>query len=389
MNIYIKIFIALIIIFLLFIFIFSKNKFTNLKKLNNKYIGLKYHKLEKIKENYQIIGVFNMPKYDINTPNSFNWTNVKDHIYYKNISGNFIYPIQNQHSPVFCGSCWIINSLDSIATHFNISTKLQNDNKILSQYQFSTQEVLNWFTKNKNKNCYTGGSAYEIGLYSLSYGLNYESNNVYTSKSSKFSSLNTYFGAPPGGCKVWHGNPKILSYNKNNYKNDGLICELNTEKIHITGFIHINKYNEKLIKKLIYLKGSIITAINCDPLLNYKSGIIGYNTILNIPKSETNHVITIIGWDKIDSIFYWICKNSWGNFWGENGFFRIIANKNYLNVEEKMYMMESNIYNNNLLFDQINNPSTTILNNFKNKKSSSSSSSGSGSGLGCGSDDEC
>lgn len=33
------------------------------------------------------------------------------------------------------------------------------------------------------------------------------------------------------------------------------------------------------------------------------------------------HCITLIGWDDADES--WICKNSWGIFWGEDGFFRI------------------------------------------------------------------
>ncbi len=36
---------------------------------------------------------------------------------------------------------------------------------------------------------------------------------------------------------------------------------------------------------------------------------------------EGGHAVCIVGYDKINR--YWICKNSWGKGWGENGFFRI------------------------------------------------------------------
>jgi len=36
---------------------------------------------------------------------------------------------------------------------------------------------------------------------------------------------------------------------------------------------------------------------------------------------ETNHIVAIVGYD--DSLSCWICKNSWGDDWGEDGWFRI------------------------------------------------------------------
>jgi len=35
------------------------------------------------------------------------------------------------------------------------------------------------------------------------------------------------------------------------------------------------------------------------------------------------HLITIIGWKKINSINYWVCANSWGNWNGDNGLYYI------------------------------------------------------------------
>ena len=36
---------------------------------------------------------------------------------------------------------------------------------------------------------------------------------------------------------------------------------------------------------------------------------------------EGGHAVTMVGWNDADSC--WICKNSWGSNWGENGYFRI------------------------------------------------------------------
>jgi cathepsin B len=35
------------------------------------------------------------------------------------------------------------------------------------------------------------------------------------------------------------------------------------------------------------------------------------------------HAVKIVGWGVEDGTNYWICANSWGDAWGENGFFRI------------------------------------------------------------------
>ncbi|MCK4447828.1 MAG: hypothetical protein KAW56_12205, partial [Candidatus Marinimicrobia bacterium] len=52
----------------------------------------------------------------------------------------------------------------------------------------------------------------------------------------------------------------------------------------------------------------------------YDSGIYEY-TPRPDEEPEGGHAILIVGWDNDQE--YWICKNSWGANWGENGYFRI------------------------------------------------------------------
>jgi len=49
----------------------------------------------------------------------------------------------------------------------------------------------------------------------------------------------------------------------------------------------------------------------------YHSGIYQHTT----GELEGGHMILIVGYDK--SASYWICKNSWGTNWGENGYFKM------------------------------------------------------------------
>jgi len=50
---------------------------------------------------------------------------------------------------------------------------------------------------------------------------------------------------------------------------------------------------------------------------------------------EANHEISIVGYGMSeDKVPYWIGRNSWGTYWGEEGWFRIRMHQNNARVEE-------------------------------------------------------
>jgi cathepsin X len=70
--------------------------------------------------------------------------------------------------------------------------------------------------------------------------------------------------------------------------------------------------------KEIFARGPIACGIDATFLLNHEQGVI---------KTEgegIDHVISVVGWgtDPVEG-FYWLVRNSWGEFWGEMGYVRV------------------------------------------------------------------
>ena len=38
---------------------------------------------------------------------------------------------------------------------------------------------------------------------------------------------------------------------------------------------------------------------------------------------EDDHEVVVVGWGTYEGIPYWIIKNSWGHWWGDNGYIKL------------------------------------------------------------------
>jgi len=83
------------------------------------------------------------------------------------------------------------------------------------------------------------------------------------------------------------------------------------------------------MKDNIYNNGAIVGLLNADKMQSYQKGII---TSANCP-AKTAHAIAIIGWGTEGSTPYWIVRNSWGAYWGESGYCRMVMNENACGIE--------------------------------------------------------
>ena len=99
----------------------------------------------------------------------------------------------------------------------------------------------------------------------------------------------------------------------------------------VTGFIKLGKsydvfscVDEELMKEFLYENGPLSIAFNAYCLQLYISGIIDLD-LEKCPISGINHAALLVGYgtDSSSGLDYWIVKNDWGKYWGENGYFRI------------------------------------------------------------------
>ena len=68
--------------------------------------------------------------------------------------------------------------------------------------------------------------------------------------------------------------------------------------------------------------------------LYYEKGIYKHTT----GEIEGKHAVTIVGYGEENGVKYWKVKNSWGNKWAENGYFRIIRGINNADFEQECYI---------------------------------------------------
>merc|ERR1711953_381343 len=77
--------------------------------------------------------------------------------------------------------------------------------------------------------------------------------------------------------------------------------------------------------KEIFTRGPVACSVDAGPILNYTGGIV--TTVSN----STDHSISVVGWgtDAKEGL-YWIVRNSWGGYWGEQGYFFVKSGALYL-----------------------------------------------------------
>ena len=197
-----------------------------------------------------------------------------------------IHPVRNQGQ---CGSCWAFAITGALSDRFCIKSPSHTIDVVLSP-----QMLVSCDSASVDQGC-NGGEGKNGMEYATTHGLVSEECYPYTSGVT----------TETGTCLVTAAcTDSSVSYKLYKCKDPG------------------PKSYEKndVIMQEIMDNGPVFCeyAVYAD-FKEYKSGIYYQSSkdLLGL------HDIKIIGWGVENGVNYWLCQNSWGADWGENGFFRI------------------------------------------------------------------
>eukprot|EP00747_Dinoflagellata_sp_TGD_P210890 gnl/TRDRNA2_/TRDRNA2_84116_c0_seq4.p1 gnl/TRDRNA2_/TRDRNA2_84116_c0~~gnl/TRDRNA2_/TRDRNA2_84116_c0_seq4.p1 ORF type:complete len:331 (-),score=56.18 gnl/TRDRNA2_/TRDRNA2_84116_c0_seq4:131-1123(-) len=231
-------------------------------------------------------------------PKAFNWCKHPD-------GKSYCTPMRNQHIPQYCGSCWAHGAVSALTDRIKIARKGMGPDR-----QLSVQHILNCGGVGS---CHGGSvdGAYQW-MHSISKtgtGIAYETENPYMACSSESTE-----GLCPAG--KWTCTPENIARTCSTFPPEGFCAGLD----HYPNAT-VDEYGSisgvDAIKKEIFNRGPVSCGVDANPLRTYTGGI--ETTIGN----SIDHVISIVGWGDDPKVGgYWIVRNSWGEYWGEMGFFR-------------------------------------------------------------------
>ncbi|AEB00299.1 cathepsin [Clostera anachoreta granulovirus] len=102
------------------------------------------------------------------------------------------------------------------------------------------------------------------------------------------------------------------------------VCKPKRLSSTISGCTRFVLQNENRLRELLVVNGPVSVAIDVIDVIDYKEGIAD----MCHNKNGLNHAVLLVGYGVDNDVPYWILKNSWGENWGENGFFRVQRNVN-------------------------------------------------------------
>ncbi|CAG9765400.1 unnamed protein product [Ceutorhynchus assimilis] len=184
-------------------------------------------------------------------------------------------PIKNQKD---CSSCWAFSAVGSLEGQYY--------KKYGNLISISEQNLIDCSTDGNNRGCNGGwiGNAFK-----------YLTNNQITAE-------NEY---------AYTGTQQMCNNNMGNFK------------ISIKGYQTIQP-DESQLQQAVATIGPISAALDASNLQFYAGGVYRDD---DCAVGRVNHGIVIVGYGTESGRDYWLIKNSWGNQWGEGGYFKLIRNK--------------------------------------------------------------
>eukprot|EP00827_Trimyema_finlayi_P002942 TRINITY_DN261_c0_g1_i14.p1 TRINITY_DN261_c0_g1~~TRINITY_DN261_c0_g1_i14.p1 ORF type:complete len:711 (-),score=357.79 TRINITY_DN261_c0_g1_i14:19-2013(-) len=264
-------------------------------------------------------------------PTNYDWRNIE--------GKNLVTLIKNQHIPQYCGACWTFGTTSALSDRIKIMRKAA-----FPDINLSPQVLLSCLTSDDKEVCSEpeacngckGGDPITVYQYINKKGLTDETCSLYQgwghSNGIKCSHLrpNEKTAVDMRCYNYWGFNQAVENIpNPTTYKLDKFYRV--TQELPSSPTKEQIEKNEQLMMNEIKANGPISCGIYADQLL---SAFTGSKVFIN-PSTSTalNHEISIIGWGVEGNTKYWLVRNSWGTYWGDQGFAKIVRGVNNIGIE--------------------------------------------------------
>ena len=231
-------------------------------------------------------------------PTTFSWGDVN--------GTNYLTKNLNQHIPQYCGSCWAHAAVSALADRIKIARKAKG-----IEIALSVQHIMN---------CGYAGSC-DGGSTGIAYmwikrhkdGVVFDTCQPYLACSSEKSDQTEGFCA--------HVDTTCSAMNTcrtcSTFTASGGVCRGVSHFPNATIAEHGTIIGEEAMMKEIYARGPIGCGIYAPAILDYHGGIASGKC------KGADHAISVVGWGETNGEKYWVVRNSWGEYWGERGFFKV------------------------------------------------------------------
>jgi len=230
-------------------------------------------------------------------PAEFDWRNVN--------GTNYITWDKNQHIPQYCGSCWAQGTTSALSDRISIMR-----GGVFPQINLAPQVLISCGVGSCD-----GGNPGFAYTYAHKNGIPDQTCQAYQSKNMKCGDLSVCETCAP----------------TNSSFTPGACTKVDNPTLYYVGDHGKVKGADKY-KAEIFARGPIGAGIDATAGLEaYTGGV--YSEVKTFTK--VNHEISIIGWGIDNGTEYWTVRNSWGTYWGENGYFRIQMHTDNLAIEHE------------------------------------------------------
>lgn len=185
-------------------------------------------------------------------------------------------PVKDQGD---CGSCWAFSTSGAMeGQHFRKTKKLVS---------LSEQNLIDCTSSGGNSGC-------NGGFMEIAFNYVKENNGIDTEQSYPYEGRD-------GECRF-------------NASNVGAM---------VTGMVSVPVSEDKL-KEAVALVGPVSVSMDSSQIRHYNGGV---HYQANCSRTHGGHAMLVVGYGSENGLDYWLLKNSFGQSWGDNGYLKIVRNK--------------------------------------------------------------